>query len=972
MDWLEHEEAPLDEPMLPPLPPRSPRRKASVVRESFNINEIRDDYVRASPLLGPDGSPPDSPRAPPTFANPRMARMSQTERQLMATFESLDHDACYDRSHAVAAAEEARADRMSDDVASWATFGVIGVATAHRARDRPRGRRARRRAPAAARALDGRRRRRARARTRLLAICLARGCARRRRPLRRDHRGGLGIPEVRATSTASTTRASSRRAGPSPVGIIFAACSGPAIGREGRSCLGAVLGNVAAALPAQQARRPRRGARARARRGRACARSPARGPSAARRASSTARPRAAPASAPAAPRPKRRPGAARTRRAARAATHRRSGIAPTGHGERDRAHQAAHARGAARRYPWWYRFRDDRSKRDFVTGGAAAGVAGAFATPTGGICFALEEASTAQWPPSLMARVFLCTMLSTFTLWTLTAVRENDKSFQGFVKFGSFLQGAARYELWEVPLMVVPALALGALGAAFCRINARLSRWRRQHVLGRPARRVVEVLLVVALTATVMFWLPVMLDECRPTGAVFECGAFDNGYYCGHRQPRKWPEIGPGMRPTSCNYTCPDISVYERWRCDDGEYSAAATLAMAPAEQTIKALFHDQDAFSAAALVAYACAAFALAVLTYGIAVPSGLFVPCILIGGALGRLWGEWLRATIGQGVDGGVAIQPGIYAVVGAAAMLSSVTRITITLVVILYETTNELYLITPIMAAVLVAKWVADRWSVSVYDLHIELKCIPLIKHSPPRELTRLVARDVMAAPVVTLRSIEHVGELAAVLDACAHNGFPVTRGGDAPSVAASKHAAAIRRSIGSATTASSIAASLAAATGGGSPLREMPPHPYSDDAPDGAGVYVGIVLRHQLVTLIRHRMWHGARRAACAADAPDGDASGVLQPTDVGGDSDAEPRAAAPAELLPRRVRRRSRAARRASTRAQGVAAATAATRDRGAAGRCARRPAAARVDDDDDGGPGAPPSTPPRSAGRARR
>ena len=49
MDWLEHEEAPLDEPMLPPLPPpRSPRRKASVVRESFNINEMRDDYVRAS------------------------------------------------------------------------------------------------------------------------------------------------------------------------------------------------------------------------------------------------------------------------------------------------------------------------------------------------------------------------------------------------------------------------------------------------------------------------------------------------------------------------------------------------------------------------------------------------------------------------------------------------------------------------------------------------------------------------------------------------------------------------------------------------------------------------------------------------------------------------------------------------------------------------------------------------------------
>ena len=88
----------------------------------------------------------------------------------------------------------------------------------------------------------------------------------------------------------------------------------------------------------------------------------------------------------------------------------------------------------------------------------------------------------------------------------------------------------------------------------------------------------------------------------------------------------------------------------------------------------IAALFHDDDvAFGAAALAAYAAAAFALAALTYGVAVPSGLFVPSILIGGALGRLAGEAYRAL--DLVPGGVHVRPGVWAVCGAAAVLAGV---------------------------------------------------------------------------------------------------------------------------------------------------------------------------------------------------------------------------------------------------------------------------------------------------------
>ena len=526
----------------------------------------------------------------------------------------------------------------------------------------------------------------------------------------------------------------------------------------------------------QQARRLRRGRARGARAASRRARVRRRGTGAPRAARS---PTAAPATAPASGAPGRR--AARRRLGAalglvgrRGRRHRRSGTLPTGPGERDRAHRPSAARarrgirgGIGSATTGQARLRDGRRGR---------GRRGAFATPTGGICFALEEASTAQWPPSLRARVFLCTMLSTVTLWTLTAVRENDKSFQGFVKFGSFLQGAARYELWEVPLMVVPALALGALGAAFCRINARLSRWRRQHVLGRP-RRVVEVLLVVALTATVMFWLPVMLDS---TGAVFKCGAFDNGYYCGRQ--RKWPEIGPGMRPTSCNYM--PASGVRRWRrrvLGPRRSRWRPPSRRSRRSSTIRTRSRPPRS---------ACGVYARRTdVRHRRAVGAlrAVHPHRRRARPALGRV----VARDDGQGVDGGVAIQPGIYAVVGRDALERHANPIK--LVVILRG--NELYLITPIMAAVLVQ--VGGRpLGVSVYDLHIELKCIPLIK---PRRRAAHAARRTGDGRARRRAALDwHVGERG-VLGACALTSrrAAATRGSPRPSAAATAAQSAARR-------------------------------------------------------------------------------------------------------------------------------------------------------------------------------
>lgn len=52
-----------------------------------------------------------------------------------------------------------------------------------------------------------------------------------------------------------------------------------------------------------------------------------------------------------------------------------------------------------------------------------------------------------------------------------------------------------------------------------------------------------------------------------------------------------------------------------------------------------------------------------------------------------------------------------PGLYAMVGAAAVLGGVTRMTISLVVIMFEITGSVNYIVPLMAAVMASKWVGD---------------------------------------------------------------------------------------------------------------------------------------------------------------------------------------------------------------------------------------------------------------------
>lgn len=69
---------------------------------------------------------------------------------------------------------------------------------------------------------------------------------------------------------------------------------------------------------------------------------------------------------------------------------------------------------------------------------------------------------------------------------------------------------------------------------------------------------------------------------------------------------------------------------------------------------------------------------------------------------------WGIWGTCAY---ASNGTCIQPGVYGLMAAGATMCGVTRLSVTLAVVLFELTGSLDYVLPFSLAILVAKWTAD---------------------------------------------------------------------------------------------------------------------------------------------------------------------------------------------------------------------------------------------------------------------
>ncbi|RDB23755.1 H(+)/Cl(-) exchange transporter 3 [Hypsizygus marmoreus] len=378
---------------------------------------------------------------------------------------------------------------------------------------------------------------------------------------------------------------------------------------------------------------------------------------------------------------------------------------------------------------------NEAQKRKLLAAAAAAGVSVAFGSPLGGVLFGLEELDTFANETDVMWKGFVASAVAAVALQWVNPF--------GTAKLVLF-QVTNAVDTWRA-FELIPWLGLGVvggvLGALLIRLNVEVALYRRNSYLNDWP--VLEVVCVSAITAGISYLETIKVVFSRVQASELVANLFQE---C---DPTKGDYHG------LCNPTAMWENVF--------------------------------------LLILTAIIKIGLTAWTFGMMVPAGIFLPTIAIGACLGRAVGLMTQGLYRAHPTAWIflscppdpserCISPGFYAVLGASAMLGGVTRMTISLVVIVFELTGALSHVLPIMICVMTAKWVGDALGKDgIYSVWIAMRrypWLPAVDYHDKGETGANIMRSL--EKLVTIEDERFtVAELEQFLETYDFNGFPIVR-------------------------------------------------------------------------------------------------------------------------------------------------------------------------------------------------
>lgn len=171
-----------------------------------------------------------------------------------------------------------------------------------------------------------------------------------------------------------------------------------------------------------------------------------------------------------------------------------------------------------------------------------------------------------------------------------------------------------------------------------------------------------------------------------------------------------------------------------------------------PEGNVIKALLNKSADFAYNPLMMHFLIWYLMTIVTYGTAVPAGLFLPGILIGCSLGRIMTLFITEEGGLNLRPVVSehgLQPATYAIIGAASVLAGYSRLSFSLAVIMLETTENVNLFLPIIFTLFISFAVGRLFNRSMYSTALVKKSVPFLVEQVPMFHRHLIVNDLMTS-------------------------------------------------------------------------------------------------------------------------------------------------------------------------------------------------------------------------------
>ncbi|KAI6233147.1 Chloride channel protein 1 [Aphelenchoides fujianensis] len=347
-------------------------------------------------------------------------------------------------------------------------------------------------------------------------------------------------------------------------------------------------------------------------------------------------------------------------------------------------------------------FSNEGKENQILSSGCAVGIACTFSAPAGAVLYGIESthkyfAVKSYWRSffattcsALIFRMANAFIIPPHIAGTITAYYQSNFPNEVFV-------------IEEIPLFVFVGLLSGFFGACFICLHRRIAYYQKRNrlfkaIFGRSG-----------LSFTIFMAFVVGLITF-PDGF----GKYVAGKYTFRETLSDLISNCTMMASNLTDRGCSE-AIINRWTAD-GETAILPTM------------------------LGYFVMNYILVAVCITLAVPAGIFVPSFVLGATGGRLIGEILVLIFPDGLRGidGPQIYPGLYAVVGAAAYTGAITH-SLSIAVIVCETTGQLCALLPVLIALMVANAVSSFLTPSIYESIIQIKNYPHLAELPPSRIS-----------------------------------------------------------------------------------------------------------------------------------------------------------------------------------------------------------------------------------------